>query len=251
MTPPSQKRDLWSLTWSPTRSTVWICENSSVITAVVDQRSHADDSKVSAWRVSQCLQVRVVAFYEFFMGESKGGFHGDDADLMGDFMGIYLYMIGIQCGWWSCDVMYPPDVMWPKVRGLRCYGHSDRPIQGWNWVSATLEHLAWHVRPTKIGKFRVQARGAMIPLFYWFWDVLSDLFSRGIGACWEELGPQRRQPSAENLGDGSWRLDDLTMAAMAEKVNVSLVDFYISSTTTTSLTQSVAQCFQKVVLEKL
>lgn len=77
---------------------------------------------------------------------------------------------------------------------------------------------------------------------------MSDLFSRGIGACWEELGPQRRQFKGRKLG---WRLDDLTMAAMAEKVNVSLVDFYISSTTTTSLTQSVAQCFQKVVLEKL
>jgi len=74
---------------------------------------------------------------------------------------------------------------------------------------------------------------------------LSDLFSRGIGACWEELGPQRRQ-FRQNLGDlTTWH------KAMAEKVNVSLVDFYISSTTTTSLTQSVAQCFLLVVLEKL
>lgn len=75
-------------------------------------------SKVSAWRVSQCLQVRVVVGMSFLWG-IQGGFH---ADLMGDFMGIYLYMIGIQCGWWSCDVMYPPvsSLPWKISHLLRC-----------------------------------------------------------------------------------------------------------------------------------
>lgn len=59
-----------------------------------------------------------VGFYEFLWG-IQWGFH---ADLMWDFMGIYLYMIGIQCGWWSCDVMYPPvsSLPWKISHLLRC-----------------------------------------------------------------------------------------------------------------------------------